>query len=52
MKLKNGVCEKCIRDTNPIKMISSDNNMDHGKMSNELKNMSVVEQQLIARISP
>ena len=37
MKLKNGVCEKCIRDKNPIKMFSSENNMDPGKMTNELK---------------
>jgi hypothetical protein len=52
MKLKNGVCEKCIKGKNPIKMFSSENNMDPGKMPNELKNLSIVEQQLIARISP
>jgi hypothetical protein len=39
MKLKNGVCEKCIRDKNPIKMFSSENNMDHDKMTNELKKL-------------
>jgi hypothetical protein len=52
MKLKNGACEKCIREKNHIKMFSSENNMDPGKMPNELKNLSIVEQQLIARISP
>ena len=33
-------------------MFSSENNMDPGKMPNELKNLSIVEQQLIASISP
>ena len=51
MKLKNGVYEKWIRDKNPIQMFSSENNMDPGKMPNELKNLSIVEHQLIARIS-
>jgi hypothetical protein len=45
MKLKNGVCEKCIREKNPIKMFSSENNMDPCKMPNGLKNLYIVEQQ-------
>jgi hypothetical protein len=52
MKLKNDVCEKCIGEKNTIKMFSSENNMDPGKILNELKILSIVEQQLIARISP
>ena len=31
MKLKNGVCDKCITDKDPIMMFSSENNIGLGK---------------------
>lgn len=45
-------CERCYRDKQGIKMYSKENNMDPGKVPEELKDLTIIEQQLISRISP
>ena len=52
LKLVNGMCKKCRKDKNPIKMYSAENHMDPGKVPAELQDMTVVEQQLICKIAP
>ncbi|CAC5397333.1 unnamed protein product [Mytilus coruscus] len=52
LKLKNGVCERCFKDKGIIKMFSAENNMKPGEVPLELENLSIVEEQLISRISP
>ena len=47
-----GVCRRCTSDKQGIKMFSSENNMNPGPVPDELKNLSMIEQQLISRISP
>ena len=53
MKLSaNGVCRRCSSDKAMFKMYSKENNMDPGEQPDELKGLTIVEQQLICRISP
>ena len=52
MKIKNNICDRCTKDKLPIKMFSKENNMDPGVVPPELKDLTIVEQQLISRISP
>jgi hypothetical protein len=52
MKIKNNICDRCTKDKLPIKMFSTENNMDPGVVPPELKDLTIVEQQLISRISP
>ena len=47
-----GVCKRCASDKQDIKMFSNENNMNPGKVPNELAALSMIEQQLISRISP
>ena len=46
------VCVRCSSDKHEIKMFSSENSMDPGDVPSELSDMSIVEQQLICRLSP
>jgi signal recognition particle subunit SEC65 len=52
MSSTNDVCKRCFRDREPIKMFSSENNMDPGNTPQELMDLTMVEQQLISKISP
>ncbi|KAK3104656.1 hypothetical protein FSP39_007268 [Pinctada imbricata] len=53
MKLsENGVCINCKKDKYDIKMFSDQNNMNPGKLPQELNDLTIIEQQLICRISP
>ena len=47
-----GICKRCKSDKNPVKMFSSENNMDPGILPTALLDLTLIEQQLIARISP
>ena len=49
---KSGVCKRCFRDKAEIKMFSSENNMNPKAVPQELNDLTVIEQQLISRISP
>ena len=46
------VCNPCHTDKSQIKMFSAENYMEPGSLPNELTGLTVIEQQLIARISP
>ena len=46
------ICLRCYRDKSPVKMFSVENNMDPGEVPDQLANLTVVEQQLICRLSP
>ena len=46
------ICRRCNCDKNSIKMFSDLNNMNPGKLPSELSNLTLVEQQLISRLSP
>ena len=46
------ICKRCSRDKNTVKMFSVENKMDPGPVPDELKNLSITEQQLICRVSP
>ena len=52
MKLSDGICKRCRSDKGSIKMFSDENIMDPKPLPNELSSMTLIEQQLIARISP
>ena len=53
MKLNpKGICKRCTKEKNTPNMFSSENNMDPKELPDELKNLTVVEQQLLCRISP
>lgn len=53
MKMFNeNTCFRCHKDKSHIKMLSSENNMNPGKVPNVLSDLSIVEQQLICRIAP
>ena len=52
MQVSKDVCRRCSLDKNHYKLFSNDNNMDPGLVPAELTDLSVVEQQLICRISP
>ncbi len=49
---KTGVCRRCHFDKSNIKMFSNENNMNPGQVLVQLQNLSVVEQQLMCRLSP
>ena len=46
------VCKRCYSDKNTVKMFSFENNMDPGPIPDQLKDLSLTEQQLISRIAP
>ena len=46
------ICKRCSRDKNTVKMFSVENKIDPGPVPDELKNLSLTEQQLICRVSP
>jgi len=52
MNIKNNICDRCTKDKLSIKMFSKENNMDPGIVPPELKDLTIVEQQLISTISP
>jgi hypothetical protein len=52
MKISNEVCKRCSIDKNIIKLYSEDNNMDPKPSPPEMSDLTVIEQQLISRISP
>ena len=52
LTIKDGMCLRCYQDKVPVKMFSNDNNMNLGVVPPELADLSIIEQQLIARISP
>ena len=52
MKQRDGVCLRCARDKNAIKLFSIENNMDPGEVPEELQDLTLIEQQLISRITP
>ena len=47
-----GICKRCKADKNNIKMFSPENNMNPGVLPETLLDLTLIEQQLIARISP
>ena len=49
---QENVCRRCFTDKQPVKFFSTKNNMNPGKLPKELQGMSIVEQQLISKISP
>ena len=42
-------CQRCARDKNPTKMFSKGNNMDPGGVPLELKDLTMLEEQLIRK---
>ena len=48
----NDLCKRCATDKSQIKQFSTENNMNPGILPKELSNLSILEQQLICRISP
>ena len=52
MKVSNEICKRCSIDKNIIKLFSEDNNMDPKPSPPEMSDLTVIEQQLISRISP
>ena len=48
----NQMCNRCKNDKSPVKLFSSENNMDPGTLPPELTDLTVVEEQLISRVSP
>ena len=48
----NDTCHRCFLDKQNVKMFSRENSMHPGPVPSELQNLTMVEQQLIARISP
>lgn len=47
MKMKYGICTRCYKDKNQVKMFSKENNMNPDDVPEELKGLSIVEEQLI-----
>ncbi len=45
-------CYRCFTDKNSVKMFSEENKMNPGKVPTELESLTVIEQQLIAKLSP
>ena len=48
----SNICKRCYNDKGQIKMFSTENNMTPGNIPTELQDLSLIEQQLISRISP
>ena len=46
------ICKRCNSDKNQVKLFSPENNMDPQKLPTELSGLTIIEQQLICRISP
>ena len=46
------ICRRCFWDKITVKMFSVENKMDPGPVQNELKDLSLTEQQLICRVIP
>ena len=46
------MCQRCKNDRMQVKMFSNENNMDPKALPFELRDLSVIEQQLICRIAP
>jgi hypothetical protein len=46
------ICHRCQKDKEAVKMFSTQNQMDPGIVPPELSDLTMVEQQLISRISP
>ena len=46
------MCKRCKKDTALVKLFSSENNTDPGKLSLQQTDLTVVEEQLISRITP
>ena len=51
-KMFGNTCVRCAKDKKGIKMFSKENFMDPGVLPDELKGLSVVEEQLICQIAP
>ena len=49
---KQEVCKRCSSDTNKVKLFSKENNMHPFDIPACLSDLSIIEQQLICRISP
>jgi hypothetical protein len=52
MSPKENICRRCFSEKNQIKLYSSENNMNPGKLPPELCDMTIIEQQLISKITP
>ncbi|CAB4410504.1 unnamed protein product [Rhizophagus irregularis] len=52
IKLISGQCRHCYYDKNTVKKFSADNNMDPGDVPEELRDLTEIEEILIARIFP
>ena len=53
MKMHNSTtCFRCYLDKDNVKMFSAENNMDPKPLPCQLQDLSIIEQQLICRISP
>jgi hypothetical protein len=52
MKISNEVCKQCSTYKNTIQLYSEDNNMNPKLYPPEMSDLTVIEQQLISRISP
>ena len=48
----SSICKRCNSDKNSLKLFSFQNNMDPQSVPPELSDLSIIEQQLICRISP
>ena len=46
------ICRRCHKDKGPIKLFSNENNMNPKHMPDPLTDLSMIEQQLICKISP
>ena len=46
------ICKRCKSDKNQVKLFSPENNMDTKQLPTELSGLTIIEQQLICRISP
>lgn len=46
------LCSRCSRDNSVVPMFSAANNMDPGEVPVQLANLTIIEQQLICRLSP
>ena len=47
-----GICNRCKHDKSSVRMFSQENSMDPGPVPDIMQGLSLVEQQLISRISP
>ncbi|GBC15565.1 ATP-dependent DNA helicase PIF1 [Rhizophagus irregularis DAOM 181602=DAOM 197198] len=52
IEIISGQCRRCYYDKNTVKKFSADNNMDPGDVPEELRDLTEIEEMLIARIFP